>query len=142
MGAKLGLNAVLHYKPSGSYVAITNVTDVTLTMDKAEADVTTRAGNGWKLTIDSLKDATVEWEMIWDTTDTALAAFMSAFLNNTQVQMAVMDGAYATTGSQGLVALMTVTKFERKEPLTEAMKVAIAVKPAYSATAPAWYTAP
>src|SRR4051812_25096042 len=104
MSAKLGLNCVLHYKPAGSYVAITNVRDVTLNLEKGEADVSTRAGAGWKQTLDGLKDASVSWDMIWDTTDAAMNALAAGFFNNTAVLMAVMDGAYATTGSQGLVA--------------------------------------
>lgn len=141
MSAHLGMAAVLHYKPSSTYIAITNVKDVNLNMDKGEADVTTRASGGWKQTIDSLKDASVEWSMVWDTTDTAMNAIATAFFGNTTIAMAVMDGPYATTGSQGLVSFMTVTKFERKEPLAEAIMVDIAVKPGPGAT-PAWYTAP
>ncbi len=141
MSAQLGLKCVLHYKPAGSYVAITNVRDVTLNLEKGEADVSTRNGNGWKQTLDGLKDASVSWDMIWDTTDAAMNALATAFFNNTAVLMAVMDGPYATTGSQGLVASMTVKKFERKEPLTEATMVSVEVKPGYGAV-PAWYTAP
>lgn len=139
MSAKLGTTAQLSY--TGSHTLISNVRDLKLVMDKNEADVTTRANAGWKATLDGLKDATVEWESIWDSTDTALAAILSAFLNNTTLAFQVMDGAYGTSGSQGLVGTFTVTKFERDEPLTEGMKISIAIKPAYGTT-PSWYTAP
>ena len=139
MSAKLGQAACLSY--TSSKTLITNVRDLKLNMDKNEADVSTRATGGWKATLDGLKDASVEWEAIWDSTDAALAAILSAFLNNTTLIFQIMDGPYGTTGSQGLTGTFTVTKFEREEPLTEGMKVSIQIKPAYGST-PAWYTAP
>lgn len=137
MGAKLGTSAQLSY--GVGQVLISNVRDLKLVMDKNEADVTTRANAGWKATLDGLKDATVEWEMIWDSSDTAQQAIMNAFLNNTTLIFQVMDGPYATVGSQGLTGTFTVTKFERDEPLTEGMKVSVAIKPAYGST-PTWHT--
>ena len=137
MGAKLGQAACLSY--GVGQVLISNVRDLKLNMDKNEADVSTRATGGWKATLDGLKDASVEWEMIWDSTDTAQQAIMNAFLNNTTLIFQIMDGPYATVGSQGLTGTFTITKFEREEPLTEGMKVSVQIKPAYGST-PAWHT--
>ena len=73
MAIRLGLNAKL-YRNTGSYASPTwdeigNVKDVTLNLESAEADVTVRANNGWRATVPTLKEASVEFEMVWDTED-------------------------------------------------------------------------
>ncbi len=41
-----------------------------------------RANNGWRATVGTLKDASLEFEMVWDTVDTDFTAIRDAFLNN------------------------------------------------------------
>jgi len=127
--------------PATEYYEITNAKDVSLGLDKGEADVSTRAGAGWKQTFDSLKDASIEFDMIWDTSDVSLVALSNAFFGNTMISMAIMDGPYNISTSQGLECPMTIVKFERKEPLAEAMMVSVSVRPGYG-TAPVWTTIP
>ena len=61
----LGLEAKLFYGAAGATAAteMTNVKDVTLNMETGEADVTTRAAEGWRLTAATLKEASVEFEI-------------------------------------------------------------------------------
>ena len=138
----LGLNAKL-YRNTGSYetptwVVIDNVKDVKLNVEKGEADVTTRGGNGWKQTAATLKDASVEFEMVWDKKDAGFKAIKDAFFNDTTIEVAVMDGDITEDDSEGLRATMTVTTFSRNEPLTEALTVPVTLKPASGAHAPEW----
>ena len=96
MPAKLGLDAKL-YRNTGTYAAPTwdligNVRDLTLNLETGEADVSTRSNNGWRATVSTLKDASLEFEMVWDTADSDFGAIRDAFLNNTTVEIAVMDG--------------------------------------------------
>ncbi len=74
MAFKLGMEARLNYKVggqggAGAWLALNNTKDVTLSLETGEADVTTRANNGWRATVATLKEATVEFEMVWDTAD-------------------------------------------------------------------------
>ena len=145
MAIKLGMEAKL-YRNSGTFgtptwAELTNVKDVTLNLEKGEADVTTRANNGWKATAATLKDASVEFEMVWDTTDTGFTAIQQAYFNNTPIELAVMDGPIATAGSQGLRATMQVNNFSREEKLEDAIMVKVTCKPTYAANAPTWMTA-
>ena len=65
MAIVLGLNAKLYYGTSaGSYTEMENVRDLSLSMETAEADVTTRAADGWRQSVATLKDATLEIEML------------------------------------------------------------------------------
>ena len=142
MGVKLGMDAKL-YRNSGSYETptwneVTNVKDVTLNLEAGEADVTTRGNAGWRANIATLKDASLEFEMVWDTADDDFTAVRQAFLSNGSVEFAVLDGDIETTGSQGLRATMAITNFSRSEPLEEAIQVSVTAKPTYADNPPEW----
>lgn len=144
MDVKLGLHAKL-YRNTGSggtptWNEITNVRDVTLNLETGEADVSTNGNGGWRANIATLKGATLEFEMMWDTADDDFTAIREAFLNNTPIEFAVLDGGSTTPGSQGLRASMAIINFTRSEPLEEAIKVSVTAKPTYSTTAPTWMT--
>jgi hypothetical protein len=104
--------------------------------------VTTRGNAGWRATVATLKDGSIEFEMVWDTADDDFTALRTAFLTNAPIEFAVLDGASNATGSQGLRASMAITNFSRSEPLEEAIKVSVTAKPTYSANAPEWMTVP
>ncbi|MCE9530353.1 MAG: phage tail protein [Planctomycetes bacterium] len=145
MGVKLGLDAKL-YRNTGTFASptwdeIKNVKDLTLNLEAGEADVTTRGNNSWRATVATLKDASIEFDMVWDTGDADFAAIRDAFLNKTGIEFAVMDGDISTAGSQGLRATCAITKFSRNESLEEALTVSITVKPTYAANAPSWHVA-
>ena len=149
MATKLGLNAVLH-RNTGTYGSPTwntvdRIKDVTLTVEKNLADVSSRASSGWREYAATLKDATVEFMLI--VTDTAsdiedFEAFRDAFMNNTSIECAVMDGPIATSGSQGLRATFACSQFTRNETLEEAITYNVQLKPTPADNAPAWYEAP
>ena len=145
MAHVIGLNAKLYYDPAGvgggTWTELTNVRDVTLNLEKSEADVTTRANNGWRAMAALLKDGSVEWEMVWDTADAGFTAIKDAYFNNSLIGLAIMDGDITTPGSQGLQANFEVMSFSRSEPLEDALKVNVTVKPGYSpSTPPEWVT--
>ena len=142
MGVKLGMDAKL-YRNTGSYGSPTwnempNCKDVTLNLEAGEADVTTRGNNGWRATVATLKDASIEFEMVWDSADLDFEAIRDAFLNKTAIELAVMDGDITVVGNQGLRASCMVTNFTRNEPLEEAISVSVTVKPTYATNAPSW----
>lgn len=142
--AKIGLNGKLHYSATlmGAipvWTLFSNVRDLTLSLEAGEADVSTRASR-FKMFLESLIDATVEWESVWDPSDTTLTALRTAFLAGNAVALAIMDDLVATSGAQGLQADFIITQFGRNEPLADGMMVPITAKPAYSTTPPAWAT--
>ena len=142
MAIRLGMEGKLYYDASGvggsSWTELTNVKDLTLNLETGEADVTTRGNAGWRATVATLRDGSIEFEMVWDTADAGFTAIKDAYFNNTSIGFAVMDGDIATAGTQGLQANFSVTNFTRNEPLEEAMSVSVTCKPTYSTTAPAW----
>jgi len=146
----MGYEAKL-YRNTGTYAApvwneIANVKDLTLGGDAEEVDVTTRKNAGFKATVAGLKDAAVEFEMEWDTEDLDFSAFQDAFFATAAadkaIEVAVMDGDIAVTGSEGLRATMAVTNFSRNEALGEALAVSVTLKPTYADHPPEWYVVP
>ena len=140
---RLGLEAKLYFCVAGiggypQWTELDNVKNVTLNLQKGEADVTTRANNGWKALKGTLKEGSVEWEMVWDTQDAGFTAIQNAYFNDTLIGMAVMDGDIATNGTQGLWADCDIMDFSRDEPLEEAISVKVTAKPTYSANPPIW----
>lgn len=144
MSAKAGMQAKLYRNTATfetpTWALVPNVKDLTLNLEKGQADVTTRANNGWKASVGTLKDAGIEFEMVWDTEDEGFAAIRDAYLNDTPLELAVMDGDITTAGSEGLRAAFVVTNFSRKEPLEEGISVSVTLKVAYSEHAPEWMT--
>lgn len=142
MSVKLGLDAKL-YRNTGTYVApvwveIKNVKDVTLNLEAGEADVSTRGNEGWRATAATLKDGSIEFEMVWDSEDAGFTAIQTAFFAKTPIELAAMDGDITTAGNQGLRASFSVMSFSRSEPLEEAITASVNVKPTYAANAPEW----
>ncbi len=145
MGKVLGMDAKL-YRNTGTYAApnwdeVTNVKDLTLNLEKGKADVTTRANDGWRANAGALKEASVEFDMVWDTSDADFTAIQEAYFDNTSIEFLVLDGDVAVAGNQGLRATMDVMSFTRNEALEEALTVSVKIEPTYADNAPDWYTA-
>jgi len=140
MALKLGLDAKLYIDDESTYVTpswseVTNCKDLTLSLEKNEFDVTVRGNNGWRAMVSVLKDATLEFSMIWDTDDVNFQLIKDAFFavaapTNT-VNIAAMDGDITVAGSEGLRSLMIVSSFTRNEKLEEALTVDVKLRPTY-----------
>lgn len=147
MAAILGVNCKL-YRNTGTWASptwdeVTNVKDLTLNLEKGEADVTVRGGNGWRQTIGTLKDGSIEFQMVWDPSDTDFTAIQTAYFNDTSIELLALDGSVTPAAGvtvQGLHADFSVTNFTRNESLEEAVLVDVSLKPTYSSNTPEWYS--
>lgn len=122
-----------HGTAGGELTALTvmdNVKDVTVTVEKGEADVTTRGNSGWRATTGTLKECTLEFEMLWSPGDSAFDTILSAFLNDELVEFAALDRdkAASSPGPNGPKGSFSITNFSRSEALEEAMTVSVTAK--------------
>ena len=128
----LGMNAKIYQGTSGDVLSalaeMSNVKDVTLTLEAGEADVTTRGNSGWRATATTLKECTCEFEMLWKPGDAGFDAIKTAFLSSGTLELAVLDQARETTGAQGPKGSFSITGFSRSEPLEEGMTVSVTAK--------------
>lgn len=122
----LGMNAKIYYGPAGTTAnsELANVRDVTLSLEAGEADITTRANSGWRATAPTLREATVEFEMVWKTTDPGFEAVKNAFLANDTIALLVLSEA----AGEGIDADFSITNFSRSEALEEAITVSVTAK--------------
>ncbi len=137
MAIKLGLDAKLFRGVAGTQgtIEVTNVKDVSLSLESGEADVTTRKAKGWKLSVATLKEASLEITILYDTEDEDFIAFKEAYFSNTPISLFVTDG---DTTAHGLDADFSVTGFTVDQPLEEAVTVKVTAKPTASDRAPVW----
>lgn len=145
MAGKTGLD-MKWYRNTGNYASptwneITTARDVTLDLTKGEADLSSRAVT-WKATRGTLKDGSVDAEILYDPAVDDFAVLQSAFLNSTVVDMAFADGAINTSNTQYFRADWEVFGFTRNEPLEDAVTVSIPLRIAYSSNAPTFNTVP
>ena len=137
MAIKLGLDAKLFRGTAGTQgtIEVTNVKDVSLSLESGEADVTTRKAKGWKLSVATLKEASLEITILYDTEDEDFLAFKEAYFSNTPISLFVTDG---DTTAHGQDADFSVTGFTVDQPLEEAVTVKVTAKPTASDRAPVW----
>ena len=128
----LGMNAKLYQGASDdaldSMSVVDHVRDVTVTMDSGEADITTRGNSGWRATAATLRECSVEFEMLWKPGDAIFEAIKNAFLSAGTVELAALDQARDVTGAQGPKGNFAITSFSRSEPLEEAITVSVTAK--------------
>jgi hypothetical protein len=123
----LGKDAKTYYGTKGSTASteLTNIRDASLSMERGEADVTTRANQGWRATAPTLRSATFEFTMVWDPDDAGFAAIRDAYLSDGgTVALLVLD----KEGGQGPDADWSITNFARDESLEEALTVNVTAK--------------
>ena len=142
MSAKMGIDGKLYFCAAGiggtpTWTLLSNVRNVTLKNTKAEADATTRTNNGWKAVVATLKEASIDFEMVWDPADTGLAAIYGSYMANTIRGIACVDGDIAGPTANGFKADCMVSSIDREEQLDGVMTLKVTVKPTYSAHAPA-----
>lgn len=139
MSVVLGLNCKLFRGEAGSTAAteMKNVKDVSCSLETGEADITTRAADGWRVNVATLKEATIEFGMLYDTEDADLNAISDAFFNNTAIALFVSDGL-----GSGLDCDAVITQFNVEQNLEEGVNVSVTAKPTNiggeNGRAPAW----
>jgi predicted secreted protein len=116
----LGINAKLFLNT----VEMKNVTDVTVTLDAGEVDVTTRDNDGFRATIGGLKECTIEFDMLDKSEDNSFDTIQSAWYNATSVNLK----ALSSTNGAGPHGDFSITGFSRSEALEEAVKYSVTAK--------------
>lgn len=118
MAYKLGLDCTL----TVDSVEIVNAKDVTLNIEAGDADVTTRAANGWRMHMPTLMDASIEFELL---TGGADGTKLASLFNSGETVDLVISG-----GNVSFTAKVVVTNFAGSQPLEDAESVSVTIRPA------------
>jgi len=128
----LGMNAKAYQGAAGAALSalsvMDNVKDVSLDLSAGEADVTTRANNGWRANAATLRECTAEFEMLWKPGDLVFQAVKKAYLTSGTIRMAFLTGAVDGEDAEGPVGDFSIPKFSRNEPLEEGVSVPVTAK--------------
>ncbi|MDO5554355.1 MAG: phage tail tube protein [Planctomycetia bacterium] len=112
--AMLGMECVL----SIGGAEVKNVQDVTVTLSAGEADITTRGNRGWRQTVPTLRECTIEFTMLYLPGDTTFDTLHEAFESGDTVAVSV----------EGISGQFGVTNFSYEQPLEDAVKVNVTLK--------------
>lgn len=104
--------------------------DVTTTMEKGMAEMTARI-SAWKGKKGTLKDMTISLVFLEDTTDVLLGAILDGYLENTLIDVMLLNGPSNESGAEGPRIVAEVAKYERGEPLEEGLTVNVDLAVAY-----------
>lgn len=115
MPADLGLEHKLYRWDGTAFVEMTNVRDQSFPMTKTLADSSKRGNKGWKTQRAALKDARLEWQMVYEKDDADFEAIRDAFLTDTPVKMRDLDGE----DGDGIEADFDIAEFRKNAALED-----------------------
>jgi len=125
MATIVGYDCVLYYNNgtsgSPSWLELDTVRDVTLNLERNEVDDTSRTTAGWRSRLAGLAQWGADFDMIYNTDNTAWQKVRESFFLNTSIEVLILDGDISVDGQEGLRGTVFVTSFERSEPLEEAV---------------------
>lgn len=110
------------------YAIYGNCRDVTLSLDTETEEITAREDGGFRTTIPTVKNSTIEFEARWKKNDTFFEWLTDAWAASGEIAVMAMDGVWNTAGNSGLVGNFTVTGFSRSEPISGVMSSSITLE--------------
>ena len=117
------------------------IMDVTLNLSKSDADLSCRAGGGWRTTRGTLKEGAISFDVLWDPDDAFSVFILDAFLSNSIITMLFLDEyntSNTTVYGQGLYANFDIIGFDKSEALEDGQKFSVSLKPAIDTLTPEW----
>ena len=160
MTVKLGKDFILYLDEAGAldgqgtpanWIEADNVRDLTLNLEKATDDVSTRGGGDFRAVVATLSDGTTDFQLVYDALDPTFITLEKAFFGSGAgfvsaggivLGVAVMDGDITTSGNKGLIADMMVTNFSIPQNLEESGKVDVTIQPTFSSFETIFFTVP
>ena len=116
-----------------TWVEIPMAQDATINAESSDLEATTREAGCFKLSASGLITMSADISLLYQPGETAFDFLRAAFLAKTTVSVALMDGAIATTASEGLWFVGEVFAFPVEQPLDGVLVSAISIKPTQNA---------
>jgi len=130
--ARLGLDCRLYYNAGAInaplWAEIVHVKDLTLNLQTAEADVSTRGTGGWRAIAQTLKELEISFVLQAVTGDPNLTILRQTWEQRDSLDVMVLDGDRTEAGSQGVRALVQIVNFTRNENLEEGVTYNVVMK--------------
>ncbi len=130
---KLYRNSDDPYDNSPTWTLVDNVRDLTRNLEKALADASIR-GSTFRQQVGTLKDLSLDFQMVYDPSDTDLVAYENAFYDDSNIETLILDGPIGTAGSKGIRFMAQITKFTVNEALEDVGLVDVTVTVGYDSS--------
>lgn len=134
-----GYQGKLYYKvgggSGGAFVELKNCRKVKLNREYKEADVSTRGGGDVEQVEPVRATVSIDFEMIWDPSDTDFTALHAAWVARTPVGFKCLD---SDESARGYLGDMKFHKFDRDEDDENVMIASCTIKPCRSAVVPSF----
>lgn len=128
MSEIFGTDCVVYYgnaqAASGSLVELQGIRNVSLNQTGSEADLTVR-GSRWKRTAITMNDISVDIELLYEKENVGLAKLRDAYLAGSGVELAILTGDIATSGTEGPKGEFRVASFNRGEGTENPVTVSV-----------------
>lgn len=125
MASKVGYEGALYYNNGTTavpvWLEIDTARDVTLNLSRNDVDDTSRTTDGWRSRLAGLAEWGADFEMVYNTANTAWQKVRQSFFNNTIIEVLILDGDILVDDNEGIRGNVFVTNFERAEPLEDVM---------------------
>lgn len=128
LDCKIYRNTGTYASPTWNEITIAKDVSVPITKDKADAS---HRGSKWKMYLPAHKDATIDFDLIADTEIDDYDALRDAFTDDTVIDLAVADGAIATTKTQYFRAQCYIFAFSGDQAMSDAASTTVSAAPAY-----------
>jgi predicted secreted protein len=135
---KLGFSSVLTPHPL-TYTEVGVTQSITATLTSTAAEITTKGSAGWQEFLKTLKTIELNGTMLYDRANTALDSLRDAFLADTPLDFALLDGGFASL-SEGPRFVGQVTEFSIAQDLDGVLQVTFKAQVTEKGTgiAPSW----
>jgi len=114
---------------SPTWVEIPMAKDVTINIESSDLDSTTRESECWKMSAQGLRTFSADMQLLYKPGTTAYDALRAAYLAKTPQEYAFMDGAIATTGSEGFRVYGEIFSFGQEQGLDALLTNDLTIKP-------------
>lgn len=126
----LGHKARLYYSANGTtWTLVKGVRDVTVNVSSDEADVTTRDNDGWKANAKTLKDASIEFQILPAPGEATYEALRDANFADTVLRFRALSDLATVDNAEGLMFWGQVFSWNRSEALADAQMIDVSTKP-------------
>ncbi|MBQ6473452.1 MAG: hypothetical protein IJJ33_15810 [Victivallales bacterium] len=135
MAKKIGYAGKLYGGTAGTTASteITHAKNVKVSVSMDTVDATDRSNNGWKDNLTALKDASLSFTLVYDSTDTNYAAIRAAAIAGTPYAFKPDNG-----NGSGLDADWVITKFDENQDIGEAISADVEAVPYCGNRNPTW----
>lgn len=114
---------------SATWVEVGAVVNVTIDDELTEVDASRRSSGGWREMVTTLRDMTVNVDVIKDIDDPGFLALFAAATDKTPIEIAIVDGDNTVDGTDYVNFMSIITQWNKPQELEGVVQIAAVFRP-------------